>query len=67
MIKYFCDHCGKEIRKLDNLREIEYGWSSMGCNKNIWKGALHKKCLASLNKHIQGFLEASDHELVVDK
>ncbi len=67
MIKYFCDHCGKEIQKLDSLREIEYGWSPLGCDKNTWKGALHKECLSLLNKHMVPFLEASEHELSVDK
>ncbi len=56
MIKYFCDHCGKEIRKLDNLREIEYGWSSMGCVKNAISGVLHRKCLWALNREIRSHL-----------
>ena len=56
MIKYFCDHCGKEIRKLDNLREIEYGWSAKGCIKNNTAVVMHKKCMWGLNKSIQDYL-----------
>ena len=67
MIKYFCDHCGEEIKAMDSLREIEYGWSPLGCAKNTWKGALHKECLNSLNIHLMSFVEAGGNKLAVDK
>ncbi len=50
MIEYYCDHCGEQIRKLDGLREIEYGFSSMGCNKKVSAAVVHAKCLDEIHK-----------------
>ena len=56
MIKYFCDHCGKEIRKLDNVREVFYGWARMGCVTEKSVSTVHAECLVKINKAVSGVL-----------
>ncbi len=56
MIKYYCDHCGKEIRALNNLREIDYGWSQVGCDKKYTKAVVHARCMVRLTKYLKEYL-----------
>ena len=65
MIKYFCDHCGKEIRNLNKLKEMEYGYSQLGCVKNFRKAILHADCLIKVHRAMNAVMP--DMKLPVDK